>query len=71
VWEQIINAQIIPPGLTAEEKARVLGAEACMWGEVTDQFFIDQKLWLRASVLAERLWTPNATINAYCQHKPW
>jgi hexosaminidase len=31
VWEQIINAQIIPPGLSADEQARVLGAEACMW----------------------------------------
>jgi hexosaminidase len=39
-------------------------------GEVTDQFFIDQKLWLRSSVLAERLWTPNATINEYCHNKP-
>jgi len=59
IWESIINAQIVPQGLTVGEAARVIGAESCMWGEVTDQFFIDQKLWLRTSVLAERLWTPN------------
>merc|ERR1712194_928497 len=70
VWEEVINAQIIPAGLTLDEEARVLGGEACMWGEVTDEFFIDQKLWLRASVLAERLWTQNDTINEYCHHKP-
>ena len=70
IWESITNAQIVPHGLTVDEAARVIGAESCMWGEVTDQFFIDQKLWLRTSVLAERLWTPNKTINAYCHDFP-
>ncbi|EOD24441.1 hypothetical protein EMIHUDRAFT_238482 [Emiliania huxleyi CCMP1516] len=70
VWEEVINAQLVPPGLSAEEESRVLGAEACLWGEVADELFLDQKLWLRASVLAERLWTPHATIAAYCHHKP-
>ena len=71
VWEDVINMQVVPRGLTtAEERGRVLGAEACVWGEVADAVFLDQKLWLRASVLAERLWTPNATIEAYCGHKP-
>ena len=36
------------------------------WGEVADQFFLDQKLWFRASVLAERYWSANATIASYC-----
>ena len=35
------------------------------WGEVADQFFLDQKLWFRASVLAERYWSANATIASY------
>jgi len=70
VWEEVINAQLVPPGLSAEEESRVLGAEACLWGEVADELFLDQKLWLRASVLAERLWTPHASIAAYCHHKP-
>lgn len=64
--EDIINSDPIPPGLTAEEERRVLGAEACMWGEVADQFFLDQKLWFRTSVLAERYWSSNGTISSYC-----
>ena len=70
VWEAVINAQIIPPNLTKEQQSRVLGAEACMWGEVTDEFYIDQKVWLRTSVLAERLWTRNETINRDCGNMP-
>ena len=66
LWESILNSDPIPPGLTTAQRARVLGGEACMWGEVTDQFFIDQKLWFRASVLAERYWASNASIMAYC-----
>lgn len=66
IWEDIINSNPMPPGLTPEEQCRVLGAEACMWGEVADQFFLDQKLWFRASVLAERYWSSSATITAYC-----
>ena len=64
VWESLYNVDPMPEGLSKAEAAHVLGAEACMWGEVTDQFNIDSKTWLRASVLAERLWTSNATIAA-------
>ena len=45
---------------------RVQAKVWCRWGEVTDQFFLDQKLWFRASVLAERYWSSNETISAYC-----
>ena len=31
-------------------------------GEVADQFDIDSRLWFRALVLAERLWSTNETI---------
>jgi hexosaminidase len=54
----------MPEGLTAEEQERVLGAEACMWTEDVDQFNIYQRLWLRAAVFAERVWSTNATIAA-------
>jgi hexosaminidase len=66
IWESILNSDPIPPGLSAEEQRRVLGAEACLWGEVADQFFLDQKLWFRASALAERYWASNETIRSYC-----
>ena len=42
--------------LTAEERERLLGAEVCLWGEDVDEFNLDQRLWFRASVFAERLW---------------
>ena len=65
-WEPILNSDPIPPNLTKEEQERVLGGEVCMWGEVTDDVFIDQKIWFRASAFAERYWSSNATISSYC-----
>ena len=59
----------MPENLTAAEQARVLGAEAAMWGEGVDDFNIDQRLWLRAAVFAERVWSTNETIGA--RVKPW
>ena len=38
-----------------------------MWGEVADEFFLDQKLWTRAAMVSERYWATNATITDYCQ----
>ena len=46
-----------------------MSSRARQWAEVTDAFNIDSKLWFRASVLAERLWTDNATIAA--RVTPW
>lgn len=36
---------------------QVLGAEATVWSEQIDEYSLDQRLWPRASALAERLWT--------------
>ena len=66
-WEDIINSDPMPPDLTPEEQGRVLGGEACMWGEVADEFFLDQKLWSRAAVVSERYWATNQSITESCQ----
>ena len=48
-----------PPGMmTEEEAASRLGGEACLWSEFTTPANLDIRLWPRAAVVAERLWSP-------------
>ena len=51
--------------LPPEQQEALLGVEACLWGEEQDDFTIDNQLWLRLSLLGERLWSTNATIAAH------
>ncbi|XP_065222103.1 chitooligosaccharidolytic beta-N-acetylglucosaminidase [Planococcus citri] len=43
--------------LSSNYGRQILGAEATLWSEQSDDSTLDNRLWPRASALAERLWT--------------
>ncbi|KAF5946565.1 hypothetical protein HYC85_016793 [Camellia sinensis] len=57
-WQTIYNYDITY-GLSEEEAKLVLGGEVALWSEQADPTVLDQRIWPRASAMAETLWSGN------------
>jgi len=49
--------------LTAEQRAMILGGEACIWAEYVSDETVDSRTWPRMAVIAERFWSPKETAD--------
>lgn len=48
--------RLVPPVPRAAKRGRILGGEACLWGELVDQEVLDGRLWSRLADVAECFW---------------
>ncbi|PAA70100.1 hypothetical protein BOX15_Mlig007183g1, partial [Macrostomum lignano] len=56
-WKDFYACDPLSFSASAAQKARVIGGEACLWGEFVDASNAVSQLWPRASAVAERLWS--------------
>ena len=55
VWKTIYeNFVVFPSGV---DRSRIMGAEVCLWGEVSNEDTLENNIWMRASAFAARVWT--------------
>lgn len=56
-WLDLYNQDIGKMVLNYANKEGVLGAEVCLWSELSNQYVHHSKIWIRTSAFAERTWT--------------
>jgi hexosaminidase len=56
-------------GLSPEEAARLVGGEACMWGEHIGPETIDSRIWPRLAAVAEKLWSPASVKDVHDMYR--
>ena len=69
MWPAVMHYAVDPLSgdashLSPEEQQRIMGGEACLWSEYVGPENFDSRLWPRAAVVAERLWSPAAVNDA-------
>ena len=61
-WDKVYGNEPCSTISDAAQCALVLGGQGEMWGETVDASDIQSTVWPRLGAIAERLWTPRATI---------
>lgn len=66
--EKQVNAAFMldpnAPALDEAQKKLVLGGEAPLWTEIVSDEMVDERLWPRSAVIAERFWSPQSVADA-------
>ena len=56
IWEDYWKVEPLRFRAGIDQKERVIGGEACVWGELVDETNAVAKTWPLAAAVAERLW---------------